>query len=264
MLFIGRGLVLGLTGGKTIAYELKAARIRASSRSARPTRCGFNNQILRLRARRRSSAASCWPRPAAGYETYAVGGNELAAELCRHRHALGAHPRLRARRACARRSAGLMNVAQDKGVTSQYGQGAELIVIAAVIVGGASILGGRGRVLGLVPRRHPRRAHRQGAARGHPDHPHDQGRRQRDGGAGHGPAAPGRGAGLPRPDPARRRADRALGHPPQAAPAPAGPPARHRPPPGRRRRRRDRGAAHPRHATSPPREFSATRPALAG
>ena len=44
--------------------------------------------------------------------------------------------------------AGLMNVAQDKGITSQYGQGAELIVIAAVIVGGASIAGGRGRVLG--------------------------------------------------------------------------------------------------------------------
>jgi ribose transport system permease protein len=33
-------------------------------------------------------------------------------------------------------------------VNSQYGQGAELIVIAAVIVGGASIAGGRGRVLG--------------------------------------------------------------------------------------------------------------------
>src|SRR3546814_18004053 len=41
-----------------------------------------------------------------------------------------------------------MNLAQDKGVTSQYGQGAELVVIAAVIVGGASILGGRGRVIG--------------------------------------------------------------------------------------------------------------------
>jgi ribose transport system permease protein len=41
-----------------------------------------------------------------------------------------------------------MNVAQDKGVTSQYGQGAELVVIAAVIVGGAAIAGGRGRVIG--------------------------------------------------------------------------------------------------------------------
>ena len=42
--------------------------------------------------------------------------------------------------------AGLMNMAQDKGVHSQYGQGAELIVIAAVIIGGATILGGRGRI----------------------------------------------------------------------------------------------------------------------
>jgi ribose transport system permease protein len=41
-----------------------------------------------------------------------------------------------------------MNVAQDRTVTSQYGFGAELIVIAAVIVGGASIAGGRGRVIG--------------------------------------------------------------------------------------------------------------------
>lgn len=43
-----------------------------------------------------------------------------------------------------------MNVAQDKGITSQYGQGAEPVVIAAVIVGGASILGGRGRVIGAA------------------------------------------------------------------------------------------------------------------
>jgi ribose/xylose/arabinose/galactoside ABC-type transport system permease subunit len=46
--------------------------------------------------------------------------------------------------------AGLMNVAQDKGVTSQYGQGAELIVIAAVIVGGTSLNGGQGRLIGTV------------------------------------------------------------------------------------------------------------------
>ena len=41
-----------------------------------------------------------------------------------------------------------MAIAQDKGTTSQSGLGAELIVIAAVIIGGASILGGRGRVIG--------------------------------------------------------------------------------------------------------------------
>ena len=49
------------------------------------------------------------------------------------------------RRFCAT-LAGLMAIAQDKGVTSQSGLSAELIVIASVIIGGASILGGRGRV----------------------------------------------------------------------------------------------------------------------
>ena len=44
--------------------------------------------------------------------------------------------------------AGLMATAQDKGISPQSGLSAELIVIAAVIIGGASILGGRGRVLG--------------------------------------------------------------------------------------------------------------------
>jgi ribose transport system permease protein len=44
--------------------------------------------------------------------------------------------------------AGLMTVAQDKGATAQGGFSTELVVIAAVIIGGASILGGRGRVIG--------------------------------------------------------------------------------------------------------------------
>ena len=41
-----------------------------------------------------------------------------------------------------------MSAAQDKGVTPLYGVSGELTVIAAVIIGGASILGGRGRVIG--------------------------------------------------------------------------------------------------------------------
>ena len=44
--------------------------------------------------------------------------------------------------------AGLLSAAQDKGVTPLYGISVELIVIASVIIGGASILGGRGRVVG--------------------------------------------------------------------------------------------------------------------
>ena len=93
-----------------------------------------------------------------GYETYAVGGNETAADLCRHPLALGAHPRLPLR--CARRDPRRPDERRpEQGHRPRtYGQGAELIVIAAVIVGGASILGGRGRVLGSVPRRDPGRA----------------------------------------------------------------------------------------------------------
>ena len=44
--------------------------------------------------------------------------------------------------------AGLMNVAQSKDADPQFGLGAELIAIASVIVGGAAIFGGRGRVIG--------------------------------------------------------------------------------------------------------------------
>ncbi len=44
----------------------------------------------------------------------------------------------------------MMQVAQDRALIAQSGQGLELIVIASVIVGGASILGGRGRVLGSM------------------------------------------------------------------------------------------------------------------
>ena len=50
--------------------------------------------------------------------------------------------------------AGLMAITQDKGVTAAGRPvSAELIVIASVIIGGASILGGRGRVHRRLPRR---------------------------------------------------------------------------------------------------------------
>ena len=145
MLFIGRGLVLGLTGGKTIGFTQKADQF-AFFQIGATNGLGFNNQILIFLAVGIIGAVvlahTRW-----GAETYAVGGNAQAAEYA------GISPRNVRIRAYVISSlcatlAGLMNVAQDKTVTSQYGQGNELIVIAAVIVGGASILGGRGRVIG--------------------------------------------------------------------------------------------------------------------
>jgi ribose transport system permease protein len=144
MLFIGRGLVLGLTGGQNIGFAAKqdnpffALGIGNS--------LGFNNQIIAF-AIVAVIGGFVLARTRWGYETYAVGGNLLAAGYAGVNTAV---VRIRAfviSSLCAT-LAGLMNMAQDKGVHSQYGQGNELIVIAAVIIGGASILGGRGRIAG--------------------------------------------------------------------------------------------------------------------
>jgi ribose transport system permease protein len=118
-----------------------------------------------------------------GYETYATGGNELAATYAGIPTAgcASAATSLLA----MRHARGLDGGRQDKGTTSQAGLRRELIVIAAVIVGGASILGGRGRMIGSVLGADHGGADRQGAARGRADHPHHQGRRR-----GHGRCRP--------------------------------------------------------------------------
>ncbi|MGO6907724.1 ABC transporter permease, partial [Rhizobium ruizarguesonis] len=82
-----------------------------------------------------------------GYETFATGGNEQAAAYAGIRTRW---VRIRAyllSSLCATLAA-LLSAAQDKGVTPLYGVSWELTVIASVVIGGASILGGRGRVIG--------------------------------------------------------------------------------------------------------------------
>ena len=146
MLFIGRGLTVGLTGGDSIAFEIKAGDFLAFFRLGETNRFGFNNQILIFAiVAAVGTIALAYTR--FGWTTYATGGNEQAA-----RYAGIATTWVRMRSylissLCAT-LAGLMNAVQDKGADPTYGLGAELIAIAAVIVGGASILGGRGRVIG--------------------------------------------------------------------------------------------------------------------
>ncbi len=146
MLLIGRGIVLGLTGGKSIGYSGKAPQFPLFFELGETNALGFNNQIPIALA---VILVGAWVlgKTRWGYETIATGGNEQAAAYA------GIPTRLVRIRAYLLSSlcatiAGLMAVAQDKGVTSQAGFSAELIVIAAVIIGGASILGGRGRVIG--------------------------------------------------------------------------------------------------------------------
>jgi len=146
MLLIGRGIVLGLTGGKSILYSAKAAAFPLYFHLGETNALGFNNQIP-IAILVVAIGAYILGKTRWGYETFATGGNEQAAVYAgiptnwvRIRGYLLS--------ALCATIAGLMAVAQDKGTTSQAGLGAELIVIASVIIGGASILGGRGRVVG--------------------------------------------------------------------------------------------------------------------
>lgn len=146
VLFIGRGFVTGLSGGKTISYLDKAKEYPAFFVIGENNAWGFNNQIF-LFLLFAGVGALLLAKTRTGYQTFATGGNELAATYA------GIPTnwvRMRAylMSAVCATIAGLMQVAQDRGMIAQSGQGLELIVIAAVIVGGASILGGRGRIIG--------------------------------------------------------------------------------------------------------------------
>jgi ribose transport system permease protein len=146
MLFIGRGLILGLTGAKNIAFEIKADGAPTFFRLGDINSFGFNNQILVFLVIAAIGAVTL-AYTSIGWTTYATGGNEQAARYA------GINTRFVRMRSYLLSSlcaviAGLMNVAQSKDADPQFGLGAELVVIASVIVGGAAISGGRGRVIG--------------------------------------------------------------------------------------------------------------------
>src|SRR5437763_8668912 len=148
ILFIGRGFVTGLSGGKTISYIDKAKHFPEFFTIGENNSWGFNNQVF-VFAIFAVVGAIVLSKTRMGLQTFATGGNELAATYA------GISTRWVRMRAylmsafCAT-IGGLMQVAQDRGMIAQSGQGLELIVIASVIVGGASILGGRGRVFGSM------------------------------------------------------------------------------------------------------------------
>ena len=244
MLFIGRGFVLALTHGQAIYYSDKAKEHPLFFHLGETNAFGFNNQIA-IFVVVAVVGAYVLAKTRWGYETFATGGNEQAAVYA------GIPTnwvRIRAyliSSLCATLAA-LMAAAQDKGVTPLYGVSWELIVIASVIIGGASILGGRGRVIGsclgavlvvLIDK-----VLREGWS----DHPHHRHRRREHPGQRQVHPAGGRGAGFPRPPARHRRADRALAHPPPGRRRASG-----RGSAASRRRRPTRSAASPSRACRP-------------
>ena len=146
MLFIGRGVILGLTGGKNIAFEIKAQTTHGFFDLGEINAFGFNNQII-LFLVIAAVGAVMLALTTIGWTTYATGGNEQAARFA------GVNTRFVRMRSYVLSSlcavtAGLMNVAQNKDADPLSGFGVELIVISSVIVGGAAIVGGRGRIIG--------------------------------------------------------------------------------------------------------------------
>jgi ribose transport system permease protein len=146
MLFIGRGVILGLTGGKNIAFEIKAGNYGDFFNLGEINALGFNNQIIIFVVIAALGAVTL-AYTTIGWTTYATGGNEQAARYA------GVNTRFVRMRSYVLSSlcaviAGLMNVAQSKDADPTFGLGAELIAIASVIVGGAAIFGGRGRIIG--------------------------------------------------------------------------------------------------------------------
>ena len=147
MLFIGRGVILGLTGGKNIAFEIKADQYDGFLPHRRGQRVSVSTIRSSSSLSLRRSGRSLSPIRRIGWTTYATGGNEQAARYA------GINTRFVRMRSYVLSSlcaviAGLMNVAQSKDADPLFGIGAELIAIASVIVGGAAIFGGRGRVIG--------------------------------------------------------------------------------------------------------------------
>ena len=134
MLFIGRGFILGLTSGQSILYPLKAAEYHWFFQLGELNAFGFNNQIP-IALAVVAIGATVLAKTRWGYETFATGGNEQTAiyagiptQWVRVRAYLLSS-------LCATVAA-LMAAAQDKGISPQAGLNAELIVIAAVIIGG--------------------------------------------------------------------------------------------------------------------------------
>ena len=178
MLFIGRGFVLGADAwpGDLLSRQGEGVSA-ASSSSARPTPSASTTRssIFAVVA---VVGAYVLAKTRWGYETFATGGNEQAAiyaGIPTNWVRIRAYLISSLCATLAGADVGRAGQGRDRRSTASAG---ELIVIASVIIGGASILGGRGRVIGSCLGGDPGRADRQGAARGLADHPHHQDRRR--------------------------------------------------------------------------------------
>ncbi len=143
MMGVYRGLLVLLTGGQTIHELPPAFDALANARVM-----ALNGSVLVLLAT--IAAAHVWlAHSVAGRHLYAVGSSNAAARLAgisRGRAWLVAF----GGGAFLAGVAGLLQLAQDGSMQSVMGTGYELRAIAAAVIGGAAISGGRGSAIGVV------------------------------------------------------------------------------------------------------------------
>ena len=138
-----RGLLSLLTGGETIHELPRAFDSLANSRIA-----GVNGSVLVLVAT--IAAAHVWlAHTVVGRHLYAVGASNAAARLAGISRGR-AWPIAFGGGALLAGLAGLLQLALDCSLQSVMGTGYELRAIAAAVIGGVAISGGRGSVVGVV------------------------------------------------------------------------------------------------------------------
>lgn len=142
MLFIGQGLIQLVTGGYPV-YPLPAS-VGQLGQSAVVAGLGWSFMFFLLAA---VAADILLRHSVIGRNMYAVGGNALVADLVgipTRRYRIAAFVVVGALSSIA----GMFVMADLASATTGIGSGWELVVIAGVVVGGVSLFGGAGTVIG--------------------------------------------------------------------------------------------------------------------
>ena len=143
MMLLVRGAAKGLADERRIEAPGDLAQRPAAHASRPGAACSCPAGIwIVARARARSSRACCATR-AFGRHLFAIGSNERTARLCGVRVERDEGRRLHARRRPRRRRRACMQFAKLSVGDPTVAVGLELDVIAAVIIGGGSLAGGK-------------------------------------------------------------------------------------------------------------------------
>ena len=145
MMFIARGLTLAVSASQRFSLNSDSTGFYALGQ---PGFLGINNQVFVLIVMLALLGILMWRTPF-GYRVYASGGNRNAATVSGINTNIVRLQSFMISSFCAA-LAGVLAVAFTPSFSPDAGQGLELDAVAAAVVGGISLFGGRGSTLGAV------------------------------------------------------------------------------------------------------------------